>query len=506
MGFHSRTKWVQTRGSYTLIYLLVAIPISLFFVWDLDVASMEGIIAVGARQMLATGDWFVPRLYGDIYAFKPALAYWLAAIPEYILGWQTGFTLRLPTAACGILLGLVLCRTIGRLINPRCGLWSALAAVTSVLFVEQVRSASFDVPLALGTGVAILYACRNLAMGQAKWHGWLVVYAGLCVGFLAKGTPAIAIYGSGLFVACLSLNQLRMLWSVPHLLGCALFVLICSAYITLCYKEAGSAAFTDHLGELLTRSGQWSWATLGLRLLTPLMIFVAFLPFSAILVIVRLRPHVRKPTGTAKQLQKAAWAFLLTGTVVFLIAGTDEMRYYLPLIVPMAMLCGINAESFFPIGNNWTTRIEPGPQPPQSLLGLRLGRRTPIVLATLGLIWAIIYATAIQPSRVSRRSERMVASVLAPFIPDDTIIHVISQDSHSSLCFYLNREARRWELRDPLPPNPIYLVLVDDERHILAERNDIKFTPLKSVKGPRSEDTYTLGIASHVSAVDPIGS
>jgi 4-amino-4-deoxy-L-arabinose transferase-like glycosyltransferase len=496
----------QARGSHTLIYLLVAIPISLIFVWELDVVSMEGIIALGARRMLATGDWFVPRLYGELYAFKPALAYWLAAIPEYLLGWQTEFTLRLPTAVCGIALGLVICQTIGRLINPRCGLWCALATVTSVLFVEQVRSASFDVPLALGTGVAILFACRNLAIGQVAWHGWLVVYAGLCVGFLAKGTPAIAIYGSGLFIACLSLNRLRMLWSNPHLLGCASFVLVGSGYLGLSYREAGAAAFNDHIGELLTRSGQWSWETLGLRLLTPLMIFVAFLPFSAILIIVGLRPHERKLTGIAKRLRRAAWAFMLTGTIVFLLAGTDDMRYYLPLIAPMAMLCGIASESFFPIANKRTTRTELVAQRPQTLLGLKLGRRTPIVLATSGLIWAVVYATAVQPSRISKRSERMVASAFAPYIPDDAVVYVASRDSQSSLCFYLNHETRRWELVDPPPSNPIYLVLVGNERNILATRTDVKFTPLRSVKGPRAEDTYTLGIANHVPANDPIGS
>ena len=80
------------------------------------------------------------------------------------------------------------------------------------------------------------------------------------------------------------------------------------------------------------------------------------------------------------------------------------------------------------------------------------------------------------------------------------------RDSHSSLCFYLNREARRWELMDPPPPNPIYLVLAEDERRILAMRTDVEFAPLKSVKSPRAEQTYTLGIANHVSAIDPIGS
>lgn len=492
-------RMVRTRASCSLVYLLVAIPISLLFVWDLDVASMEGIIALGARRMLETGEWFVPRLYGDIYAFKPALAYWLAAIPEYFFGQQTELTLRLPTAVCGIALGLVLCQMMGRLITPRCGLWCALAVVTSALFVEQVRAASFDVPLALGTGIAILFACRNLAMGRVAWHGWLVCYAGLSVGFLAKGIPAIAIYGPGLVVACLSMGRSRMLLRGPHLLGVALFALVTLAYLYQSYNEAGAAAFSDHLGELFTRSGQWSWTALGLVMLAPPMIFVAFLPFSAILIIVRFCPPSRRVTGLASRLRRAAWAFLLSGATVFLIAATDEMRYYLPLVVPMAMLCGIAAESFFPADNNKGTRPETRLPIHQRFLGLKVGRRTPIVLSVIGLVWAMVYASAIQPRRISKRSERTVASAFAPFIPEDAIVYVASRDSQSSLCFYLNRQTRRWELAAPPPPEAIYLVLLDDERLILASRTEVAFDPLKSVDGPRANNTYTLGIASHTS-------
>ena len=70
-------------------WALVAYSIVAFFVcfWRLGagrIIQMEGMVSDGARSMLASGDWLVPRVYGEIYTFKPALAYWFAAIAHGI--------------------------------------------------------------------------------------------------------------------------------------------------------------------------------------------------------------------------------------------------------------------------------------------------------------------------------------------------------------------------------------------------------------------------------------
>ncbi len=60
---------------------LISLGICTLGTSGLDVYAMEGIIAWGGEHMFRSKELFVPRLYGEMYAYKPALAYWLAARP-----------------------------------------------------------------------------------------------------------------------------------------------------------------------------------------------------------------------------------------------------------------------------------------------------------------------------------------------------------------------------------------------------------------------------------------
>lgn len=484
------------------IYLMVVVPVSLLGVWSLDLVGMEGIIALGARHMLDTGEWFVPHLYGEIYAFKPALAYWLAAIPEYLFGHSTEFTLRLPTALCGMTLGAMLCLAMGRLVTPLCGLWCALTVALSGLFIEQVRSATFDIPLALGTGVAILTACRNLARGRSEWYWWMVGYLGLAFGFFAKGLPAIAIYGLGLLVASLVLGRVKDLIRWQHLLGVSIFVLLVGIYVDRCYQAEGRAAFSDHLSELTMRSGQWSLGSIALVLLTPLLALVMFLPFSSLLIIAPFHRPRAPLSDLARRLHRAAWAFFAVGIAVFMISSTRDSRYYLPLITPVAMLCGLAAETVTAVPRQNPIAGHPHGLSIWAVRRAELGRRLPIILAVVGVCYWAVYAGIVQPRRSAKGSERVVAEAIAPHVPESATVYVAERDSQSSLAYYLNRPVRAWQPDEPPPASFFYLIVLTSEPSAVSLGSDLVFEPIAGASGPR-RGTYLLGIARQVEPDTP---
>ena len=60
--------------------------------------------AAVAVSMLETGNWVLPQVYADEFAYKPPLAHWLMAAASLPQGYVSEFTSRLPSALAFIML------------------------------------------------------------------------------------------------------------------------------------------------------------------------------------------------------------------------------------------------------------------------------------------------------------------------------------------------------------------------------------------------------------------
>lgn len=448
----------SSRSASVLIYLALTSPLVLVYLGNTDLIRMEPIIALGAKRMVESGGWFVPHLYGEVYAFKPGLAYWLAAIAGSTWGWSE-FSLRLPTAICGLLMGLAVCLFMGRLVSPRCGLVSGLAAATSCLFFEQTRLVGFEMPMALGVGVAVLAAIRNLAKAESSLGWWMLATLGLLFGFLAKGLPAIAIYAAGLLAAAVALRQTRLLLSWQHIASVAMFILAATTYGLLAYREGGAIVFQQHLVEILFRGTRWKPAMALQMLLKPPVMFAAYLPGSALLLLRFAPKSPEQPDPATTRLRVAAWCFLLAGVALFILSPVDNTRYYLPLMTPLAVLAGIYAESHrIPVAaflrkKRW----------------LEATANPVLWMVVAGCIYWVIYVGVVEPRRAHSNSLRAIAARFAEHVAPNETVYVDSQDEHSSLFWYLDRPVcGSWDIGEPLPPPPAYLLLADKQARLAA--------------------------------------
>lgn len=462
---------------------LFALLICTLGTWRLDTHSMEGIIALGGEHMVRSGDWFVPRLYGTVYAYKPALAYWLTGLAQHWLG-RSEFAMRLPTALCAAVLCAFTAWVTGRLSSPRVGLYAGLAMTFSALFIEHGRIADFDIPVALGTGIAMLAATHNLVMGRSALNWWILAYLGLAIGFLAKGTPALGMYAPGLLVAALLLRQLRQLFTWQHLVGAAAGAIVLGAYLYLAWREAGPAAFADQRREVGLRSLLWNWRMVGQSLAKPLMIWAVFLPGA---VLVPALPWIWRKCATnappsLRRLAMALASFFLTGIIVWMAIPTDQNRYYLPLIAAVAGLAGIAAEllsfaSASPVG------AKEGTEDPRTA-DRRSGRlkatwrtyQPGFIVAGIGLVYWFVYAGFAQPGKVASRSERHIAAAFAPHLAPQEKVYFDGFDAGSSLFYYLQHPVGRWKLEAAPLADVFMLVINSDNRHqrpALMNRPDI---------------------------------
>jgi 4-amino-4-deoxy-L-arabinose transferase-like glycosyltransferase len=488
----SRSTQVWPRVACCLLVLLAAAPYCLVRLGATDLIRMEPIIALTAENMLDSGGWFLPRLYGEVYNFKPPMAYWIVAASEALLG-RTELAVRIPTALSAIALGLLLCWEIGRLASPRAGLFAGLAAVTAFLYYEQARMAGFDVPLTLGVACAILMACRNLVGSRESAAAWMLGYAGLLFGLLIKGLPAPLFYFPSFVLAALLLGKWRMLVGWRHLAGLAVFVLGTGLYVGIAYSIAGMEPFHGHVAEVANRSVNWSLSGLFQSLLRPVTFTAVYLPGSALAVWEILRSRRLAPNLAPAGLTTALTVFAVVGIGSLMFTPNISTRYSLPVIVPLSALAGLGAERLL---RAWPT-ISGGRD-------VRLGRlpvtptRVLLCMLAVSLVYSVIFITVVEPRKAVTNSLRTVAAEFDGHLPPDTVLYTHCVDAWPSLVWYLGRPVRVWWFEDRAHPpheGPVYVIMVDQQKYALVRNPRLDLETVFSMKGPDGR-TYALGKAT----------
>lgn len=175
-------------GLFVVLYIipLGAMPVAL---------PDEARYAEIPREMIASGDWIVPRLNGLRYFEKPPFGYWATAASMSVIG-DNRFAFRLPSAvATGLsaLLIFLLVTRFGGGHKP-----ALLAAAAFLTSAEVAIVGTFNVldPLfsMFVTASLVFFFLAYSADSRRKRLGWQIAF-GICVGlgFLTKGFLAFVL-------------------------------------------------------------------------------------------------------------------------------------------------------------------------------------------------------------------------------------------------------------------------------------------------------------------------
>lgn len=172
----------------------------------------EGRYGEAAREMLAGGDWLLPRLNGVTYPDKPPGAHWLMAAAMAVFG-PSAFAVRLPAwlAYAGLLL---LLGRIGRGGPPGFAATAVLIAAASPLCWALGQLATLDMLLGFCVSAGIWFGWRRLQGGG--WRSAAAAGAALGYGFLVKGPVAWALPLLILAVTALWERRARALRRLLH--------------------------------------------------------------------------------------------------------------------------------------------------------------------------------------------------------------------------------------------------------------------------------------------------
>src|SRR3981189_1780902 len=160
-----------------------------------------------ARDMVETGDWVTPRLYGKPWFEKPVLYYWGAALCFKLFGVSEAAA-RLPSAISALLATLALAWLALRLYGAETARWLLLLLPTTVGMIGFSHAASTDMPFSGMLTIAMV--CAAVALGltpdentpilpRTPWLALILFGFFLGLAVLAKGPAAIILSGGAIF-------------------------------------------------------------------------------------------------------------------------------------------------------------------------------------------------------------------------------------------------------------------------------------------------------------------
>lgn len=295
-------------------------------------------VAETAREMLANGDWGVPRYNGELRLQKPPLPYWLTAASFAATGIDA-VAVRLPAAIAGILLALLTWLRVRRETNDAVACNSVLVLMTTFVGLRYFRSGEADALLLLFICAASFFGF-SLLRAEGSAYLRLLFGASLGLGFLCKGPAALAIplaslllwswqrRRRGQFVAPLS-----RLFDPGGLLALAVTGFGWYAWVLLAHPDAATAFFARQIDETFIggnhpRPPYWY-----------LLHWFEFLAPWSLLTVPAAIMHWRQ-RKTLPDLIVFAWQWLAVSLVLLSLTVNKQTQYALLLLPPVAIVCG----------------------------------------------------------------------------------------------------------------------------------------------------------------------
>ncbi|MDY2636880.1 MAG: glycosyltransferase family 39 protein [Phascolarctobacterium sp.] len=207
--------------------------------------SVESNYALTAKEMVLSGDWVSPRIYGHYWYDKPIMFYWLTALGFKLFGF-TEFGARFFPAVFGLLgLGLV-CYGGYRLYNEKVGFYSGVLLLSSVEFFLISKSIITDAVLFFFFSATLLFF--YLGYSENRPIFWYLMYASAGLAVLTKGPIGVLLPGLIITLFLLWQRDWRVLTRCKLVSGTALCALVAAPWYAAMYALHGSDFINTFFG------------------------------------------------------------------------------------------------------------------------------------------------------------------------------------------------------------------------------------------------------------------
>lgn len=322
-----------------LLAALYVLPLTMRFpLLDPD----EGLHAAITQEMIARGDYVMPRFMGEPFLDKPILFFWAQAASMRVFG-EHEPAARLPGLFFGALGALTTGWLAATVLGLRAGWVAALFHTTLLVPMALMQVPVHDIALVPFTNAALVAFWRaSRAPATRAVLAWSLG-AGVALGFaiLTKGLTGVAIVGLAHGTVLLLERRLTLAVAAGGILALVVSLAIASPwYLAMEQVQPGYLHYyfvERHLFGFATetqRHGSRPWTYY-----IPVVIGGG-LPWILYVPLAWGRRAAATP-GNHADARRLGWAWLFTGWAFLSIAGSKLFTYALPIFPAIALLAAV---------------------------------------------------------------------------------------------------------------------------------------------------------------------
>ena len=297
--------------------------------------NVEANYALTAKEMVISGDWLSPQIYGHYWYDKPVFFYWLTALAYKMFGF-TEFASRFFPALFGMA-GLGLLAWGGsKLYNARVGFYSALILASSVEFFLISKSIITDAVLFFFFSATLLFFYLGYKEGKSGY--WYVMYGAAGFSVLTKGPIGVLLPGLIITIFLLWQRDWRVLKRAHLVSGTLLCLLITIPWYGAMYALHGNDFLATFFGiHNFLRATVSEHPRDDVFYYYTLVNILALFPWSG-LVPGAVYNWWQGKERTLDSLQKFLLVWALVVFIFFQCMATKYITYTYPLLFPASLL------------------------------------------------------------------------------------------------------------------------------------------------------------------------
>ena len=383
--------------------------------------TAEANYAETAREMVLSGDWISPQIYGHFWYDKPIFYYWELAASFAVFGFNEAAA-RLPAAIMGTASLLFTYWFSRKVYGEKIGWLSALIFGVSVETWILSKSVITDTTLYLFMSAAVAFFYLGYAENRKYYY---LCYVAAAFATLTKGPIGILLPGLGCVLFLLYKKDIREMLHVHLISGLILFALIGAPWYGIMWHIHGNDFILNFLGvhnflraTVSEHPSHNTWYFYIIVYLVGFLPWSIFIPYS-----LYKRWKERKLDFRSAKDATQLLAFYALGVFVFFeLIATKYTTYTFPALFSMAILTAI-------LYQNISLRIEKA------------------ALGTFVVLIALTFLAA--PSIMLKHSGKEVGLALKHMNTGEAPIAFVG-DYRTSSVFYSGKDIYRAVPRDEL--------------------------------------------------------